>query len=603
MEFIAPVSLEKLTIYDRLVFNPKEVFGTDVELGIFAVEIAGIQSFVTASDAKKYIAGASSLLESTLMDFAEYIKRIVCPEALIYASGGSLLALVPPSYYENLKSFGEKLFWDRTGKVRLKFPSKFKFRLFELKYGPEVLRDDSLWKKRSFGSTVSLAIKSLETRLLIDKENKGDISDLCKLCYENFGSKKYEIENEEQLICESCYKALEENKRIRELLKNKGFFKVSGDGVEIVFEERVKAPLFDVLDRVVQALRKKLERDPIASEMKMNNLEIIFKPVETWDHLGRQHLIVEEGYEVYEVAFIKGDGDNFGKIKESMRNITSYRQISQIFSEIIQRPLGEAFADVILSQIRLILKSGKKGTLICDLPFDIVFVGGDDFLVLIDSAFVFNFLLSYRKSILKLLGERKDRYMKNTYENLSIFPLGVSIGVAIVKNRMPIKSTLQVLNKLVERAKSKSKEESKVKKFGGEIFVAVHRFDEIPTVSEVEDVLHTIYPLSGKELIDFAKEVEYFIENNISPNWIRSVFGEIKPKDRENALLNLLYKASRSKGIEKEALLRILRFHENFNKNGVWRFFNCDIADSVDILTRDAKILTKREFAKILVGD
>lgn len=617
-----PINFSQLQKIDEKIFDASNIL--DAKIGVLCIEVAGIHKFVTASDYKKYISGASALIDDALNEAKREIEKMLCPECIIYAKGGSLLAIIPPSYFKEIEEKICRVFEDKTRVVRLKLPKSIEFELWELKYGPRVYRIDNtdiemllkLAEKRNFGSVVSSVIDSLETTEEVGNPEIIRVGEICPICHEYRKSEHKRLIDGEERVCKRCYLAIKKDEELR------------GKGIYIINLEKeqpeVKTPIelkpdisyTGIIKKVREILENKLRNNPVVAEFKLRGVNgINFVPVRTWDCIGRQHIgrdYSEECDEVYDIAFIKGDGDNFGKIKGDMSSITLYRQISKLFEEIIEGSIAEALSEVILKQLEIKLEKDVKDSLMLELPFDVVFVGGDDFLVLIDAAFIFIFLMAFRESLQKKLGKRKDKYDKNENESLSIIPLGVSMGVAVVKNRMPIKSTLDVLDELLYRSKRKSK--SEVSGFGGEIFVSLKKFESIPTKDEVKEVFdtnvkHTQFPMSGEELVNFIEDLRFFAQREVSPNWIKGVFGD--DRSPVDSYVNLLYRLARTdKGTKEwEMLERIEHMHRDELKH-VERFVfkHVDVAESLEIVSGrlSAEGLTKEIVLKIvlkLLGD
>jgi GGDEF domain-containing protein len=593
---LLPINISKIQKLDEKIFNASSQLG-NAKIGVFCLEIAGIQKFITASDFRKYISGASTLIDDALSEVKKEIEKILCPECVIYAKGGSLLAIIPPSYLEKIRERACKIFEEKTKVVNLKLPKNIEFELWELKYGPKIFWSDDydadillkLTERRNFGSVASSVISSLESTEKVGKPETIKIGEICPVCNEYAKSgHKHLIDDEEEYVCERCYFVIEKHNKSREVKQiiqiNIETGEVSIPYYSLDFDTSYSRIVWKVKD----ALEKRLKTNPVIAEYHSKGVNVInFAPIKTWNYLGRQHLAKDHSDgddEVYNVAFIKGDGDNFGKIKSSMPSIALYRQISKLFEDVIEGCIAEALAEIMIKQLEIRVERDVKDGMLLDLPFDIVFVGGDDFLLLIDAAFIFVFLTAFRKKLQAMLGNRKREFTKKDVEPLSVVPLGVSIGIAIVKNRMPFKSTLDVVSDLLYRAKRKSRSDDG--KFGAEVFVSLKKFEAIPSKEEINETFgsgFTQFPTSGEDLIGFIEDLKFFVQNNVSPNWIRRAFGgSTEPID---AYVNLLYKMARTKKDEWEWLKKL----EDMHKDGLkhienFAFKHFDVAESLEII-------------------
>jgi len=623
-----PVNFSEIQKIDEKIFNASNILN-DAKIGVLCIEVAGIHKFVTASDYKKYISGASALIDDTLNEAKKEIEEMLCPECIIYAKGGSLLAIIPPSYFEEIKERICQIFEEKTRVINLKLPESIEFELWELKYGPRIYRIDDadiemslkLAEKRNFGGVVSSVIDSLETTEDVSNSEIIRVSEVCPICHEYKRSEKPEcehlIDDKKEKVCERCCLAIREDKNLREekevicinLEKERAEVEV------ISIDLKPDISYTRIVKKVGKILKGKLRNNPIVAEFKSRGVnKIYFAPVETWDCIGRQHIgrdYSEKCDEIYDIAFIKGDGDNFGKIKGSMPSITLYKQISKLFEDVIEGSIAEALSEVIIKQLEIKLEKDVKDGLTLELPFDVVFVGGDDFLVLIDAAFIFVFLMAFRRNLQEMFGERKDKFDKKENESLSIIPLGVSMGIAVVKNRMPIKSTLDVLDDLLRRSKQKSKSEASG--FGGEIFVSLKKFESIPTRDEVKevfdstnDIKYTQFPISGKDLVNFIEDLKFFAQRKVSPNWIKGVFGDGKsPLD---SYVDLLWRKAREEEKSKwEMFDKIERMHKSELKHPErgFVFKHMDIAESLEIIGGKLSLegLPIREIMLKLLGE
>jgi len=603
-----PINFKEIERIDDKIFNASRIIG-NIKLGVLCIEVAGIKKFITASDYRKYISGASALIDDALNEAKREIEKRLCPECIIYAKGGTLLAIIPLSYFKEIKERTCRIFEEKTKVVSLKLPKSVEFELWELKYGPRIYKTEDvnietslkLAEKRNFGSVVSSVMNSLEITEEVSNPEIIRVGEICPVCHEYRKSDhEHLIDNKNEKVCERCHLAIEEDGKLREE-KEVIYINLEKEQPEVevvAMESKPDISHTRIIKRVGEILKSKLRNNLVVAEFKSRGVSrICFAPVKTWNCIGRQHLgkdypkDQEECDEVYNIAFIKGDGDNFGKIKSTMPSITLYRQISKLFEDVIEGSIAAALSEVIIKQLEIKLKKDVKDSLMLELPFDVIFVGGDDFLVLIDAAFIFVFLMAFRESLQKRLGERKDKFDKKENEPLSIIPLGVSMGIAIVKNRMPIKSTLDVLDDLLRRSKQKSKSEADG--FGGEIFVSLKKFESIPTRDEVKEVFdytygvkYTQFPMSGKDLVNFIGDLRFFAQREASPNWIKGVFGDGgSPID---SYVNLLYRLARTdKGTkEREMLERIERMHRDELEH-VERFVfkHIDIAESLEIVS------------------
>lgn len=81
--------------------GPIEYLGNKWEIpgsiGIFSVDIMGIQGFINEADELKMLRGGSYIVDDVLKFIKDIIAEEVCKEAVLFAGGGNLLSFIPDS--------------------------------------------------------------------------------------------------------------------------------------------------------------------------------------------------------------------------------------------------------------------------------------------------------------------------------------------------------------------------------------------------------------------------------------------------------------------------------------------------------------------------
>ncbi|MGQ9720802.1 MAG: Cas10/Cmr2 second palm domain-containing protein [Candidatus Jordarchaeum sp.] len=604
---IFPLDYKCLRDLDSELLNVKERLGEDVHLALILFEGAGIQGYVTKSSSARHLVGRGSLVELATRLVAKKLEEILAPESIIYVASGSMFAIVPPSELTQIvellnKSFGEIV----KGGISLKgckSPDEVSFNLFELKTGPKFTwinweKEKSLSRieRRNFGEFYTI-LNNIISVLDVAAVKKSDLAvsadEICPICFEEKSLPKDDPsvldvmkylpadEKEEYRAGNICLNVDRHRNNLKNLEKfliiefNKG--RASVYLPEKEHPDDVKnSPIYEIIRMVSSILDEKLNTKYRELTEGFSG-SVSFRKVASWDLLGFQSEYALKGEEVPEegelggsdVAFIKGDGDNFGLIKSAMNSLTLYRKVSKIFKEVIQKSIAEALSEVIIHQLKLysekyrsdITSENLKLPSKLHLPFDMVYFGGDDFFLVLDAGFIFTFLQAFRNAILDVLGKRKQSYDKQEDENLSIFPLGVSLGVVVAPSKAPIHGTISALNALEHNSKKFSKYKQKVEDgkvvFGGEISVALERFTTIPS----EESVNEIY-----EPKDFGKMTRIHITS--WPLLGEGIFSDSSTKEDTLSFVKLMKKLLEEYGIRSNSVAEFFRF-ETLNEKEI----------------------------------
>jgi hypothetical protein len=655
---LIPLDYGKEEARDRKLIEAPKILGVDdLRLALLLLEGHGIQGYIRKSEKSRYLIGSSSLVEAASHFVKDEIVKLLSSESLIYSASGSILSLVPFSELSKITSEAANRFNVMTeGGIGLKGPNGdySGFNLFEARYGPRFtwLSKEKIpvneIERRCFGEHFSVATNTLTPLTSLTQfQEKLKIAEICNICFEE---KSYpqedkriidlknslpEEERKEIRTGKNCLRAYEHSLKLRRMERVLVINITPNVKVQLeatTGDEEVRSTaFFEFLHFLRKTLEEQLGRDELLlKKLKDRGISLIgFTQVSTWDHLGRQSITATEGKkpkgETFDLSFIKGDGDNFGTIKSSMSNITLYRKVSKIFRDAIQISITRAIAKILLQQINLYTeKSGEKSPVL-ELPFDILYFGGDDFLIVLDAGWTFIFLKEFRDSLQELLGRRisSQKYEKKLEENLSIISLGVSMGVATVTNRMPIYATLEAVDALLKRAKDKGKKAQEAKDgeetFGAEICVAFMRFTDLPSEESVETnykagkdldetkIMYIAWPRLGSEifetapngkrgLINLAKEL---LDCGLNSNNIASAVG-IKTSSVDDAVLRVEYKATRMQKTRKErkgyeTLAENLVISEDIKAERgirhVLKFQHLDLADILKVVFNKKELL------------
>ncbi|MHA1208621.1 MAG: Cas10/Cmr2 second palm domain-containing protein [Candidatus Freyarchaeota archaeon] len=604
---ILPLDYAHLKSTRKELARAGELLGADVRLALILFEGAGIQGYVTKSSSARHLAGRGSLVEVATRLAKKELEKRLAPESIIYVTSGSVFALVPPSELEEIVDAVNKRFRGLVeGGMSLKScksREETSFDLFEIKAGPAYAWHE--WEtastlqrigRRNFGEFYTIMNNAIH---VLDEPSEEELrvpaGEVCSICFEEkaipeddkriseMRRRLPEDEREGYKAGHVCLRVDQHRMNLRENIPE--FLKIEFKDKASVFipirrepsEEVENSPAYRIAKRVATLLRKSLKDEHSDLTAKLAGKTVIFQTPESWNMLGRQSRYALEGKvptdaeeeEVHDLAFIRGDGDNFGLLKSSMTNLALYRKVSNMFVDVIQNSIAKALSEVIVHQLKLYTEhENLPESFNLELPFDVVYYGGDDFLLVLDAGFLFVFLNAFRESVLNSLGPRRRSYDKGAKENLSIFPLGISLGVVVAPNRAPIHGTLSALKTLEDKAKRFSKSRQRAADgsflFGGEISVAVERFTTIPTKEFVEEsykpvslggateIYHTSWPLLGSHIFSSGASgkqsllglVKELLENGVRSNNVAE-FVSLESLSEAEVALRIKFKAAR----------------------------------------------------------
>ncbi|MBS7250211.1 MAG: hypothetical protein KIH08_06420 [Candidatus Freyarchaeota archaeon] len=661
---IFPLDYECFKKLDSELLNVKERLGEDVRLALILLEGAGIQGYVTKSSSARHLVGRGSLVEVATRLAAKELEDMLAPESVIYVTSGSIFAIVPSSELSQIvdslnKRFGEVV-GGGIGLKGCKSPEEVSFNLFELKTGPKFTwsnweKEKSLSKigRRNFGEFYTILNNTIS--LLDVASGKSDLAvpaeEICSICFEEVALPKNDpdvlnvvnsLPNDEKEGYRAGAVCLKVDQHRMSLWKDIGKFLIIefGEKAHIYLPERepseeVKnSPMYEIMKMVRGILEEKLNNEykELAAGFPGS---VSFGKIKSWDLLGFQSEyalkgkgIPEEGeLGVSDVAFIRGDGDNFGLIKSAMNNLTLYRKVSKIFKEVIQRSIAKALSEVIIHQLKLysekycsdIESKDLKLPSKLYLPFDIVYFGGDDFFLVLDAGFIFTFLQAFRDSVLDVLGPRRQKYDKREDENLSVFPLGVSLGVVVAPSKAPVHGTLGALGALEHYSKRYSKRKQKLDggkiAFGSEISVALERFTTIPSKEFVKEIYEpkdfgkmtrictTAWPLLGDEIfsnnstkgkpLPLVKLMKMLLEQyGIRSNNVAE-FYKIEALNEEEIKLRMKFKAARlDKNRPEREGYNLLADNLTVKEEDCIKFRHRDVANAMKIIKDNPLLLS-----------
>ncbi|MEM2637560.1 MAG: hypothetical protein QXL15_04355, partial [Candidatus Korarchaeota archaeon] len=375
------------------------------------------------------------------------IEETVAPECVIYSGGGSMLALIPPTLKDTIMAQIKEGFKNLGigGELRISYV------------------EDDAPNLKDFGKCIEDLFNSAKNTItIIPSMWDIDPSDLCPSCY--IFPKGNNMD--ECSICSNIEK-------VRDVL-----YKPQPANQSIIGTITTR----DILNTTTREIMNKILQDA-----DRNSLASFRESIDKmWEFPSPP-----SGETRPEVAFIKGDGDNFGSIKQDLAHSpTLYRQVSRLFKKLIEDGLTHALQPAYNSQRRPI--------------FRIVFAGGDDFLIIVErwmTIGVLKKLWEFIRNETTSLDEIKKKYCIKRY-------IGFSTATVVAHSNIPFSIVLETLDKMLEDAKSYSRQyqhqhqqyqhqhqHQQPSATGGGITINIQRFTGLPYIKET-------YPLSGEELFN-----------------------------------------------------------------------------------------------------
>ncbi|MHA1251971.1 MAG: Cas10/Cmr2 second palm domain-containing protein, partial [Candidatus Helarchaeota archaeon] len=467
-------------------------------LCIFGGDVNSVKSFVKNSGKLKELRGSSYILRRIDIKIVEVFEKLLIPECLIYAKGGSFLSIIPniPELYEKLRNEINKLYEDDTkGKVSTTIVDPIPFSFIELRFGQitqnywadieEISRQknrvdqaNALLRKyiELFNSTKTFGqlVKSLGNKIVENKVNRANLSTsfnyaskifkLCSSCNEDLGIKK----DGEDYLCETCVIKREINEKIKtNEYKDTFHYKICREYYNLTYDDAVKKFPLD------------LERIVYSDENKDKNLSDL-------------------------IGFIMIDGNNFGAKLHRARTISEYKTISA--------ELENLMVDLFLKAIKEKIDINKFKW----APFDIFYIGGDDIFCVINGYYVIDVLNEYHELIKNKL-KNLDKYLKDK-DARSKASIGFGAGVVFAKSRYPIKLAYDETDELESSAKLESKKSSDICPF----YIDFHSQKYL--AYKLEGNYIDPRPLEISKLYDIYSYVQ-ILYNNLSKSLLYSLLG------------------------------------------------------------------------------
>jgi predicted nucleic-acid-binding Zn-ribbon protein len=447
---------------------------------IVVVEIGGIQRLISRTGELKAMRGASLIVDSTINELASKARNL---GGDVISKGGGQLIFTTSN--EDLHAFGNNLSELNTSEI----VDEIKVGISDEEYG--------------FGESVSKAIRQL--RPLQKKSTTCESIPLVNMCT------KCRLDT-----------TLWDHQKFQEILSRIDSIQDQRYNYTKVCAVCAFCELYDFVFRL--AIKSKSEViHKLAQDLFIEDTSTYKLHSSLMEQVGEFEVsydldLFEDEYEAGELrrnylAFIVGDGDNFGNIKKKLKEKMEYRKVSQVFRDILEGGIKQGAKKAIETKRRAMnfrnegwRSKGKKL-----MPCIPIYAGGDDMFVLVESAYLVSFLNGFKSNF--------DNVLENNKDSLEgIHHLGVSMGIGISNCKDPL--NLIRGNAMIMESKAKNMSKSPRMTQGpklGEIHLAFH-FNRVGTFLSEQDK-NVVGPMNFgqfQKLIDVARQI--YTSGNLKPN-------------------------------------------------------------------------------------
>jgi len=435
------------SVLDPLLVGPPGHVDGKAPVAILSADADHVMDYVFESARLPEIRGASMLLQELNEEIEEFVGRAVDPKCVIYAGGGSLLAIVPddPDLLARLKFEIEALYPKRTGvatttcvtysttagelrdgygavtleevnALREAYPSEWS----RIAAGYEIYQQDgkppgqvsehAFHMHRVFGQMVKLAGIALrrrkDSRPLVPFYETLPHAQRCRSCGQRPAALMGRWREELWPLCTPCARKIDERYVVRShwLDKYRGFLAEHPDLQSAYYARYDQGEVY------------------IASDL---------------GEIG-QACTARPGY----VGLIYADGNSIGRLLETRRTIAEFREASQTLKEVTENAVYQALAELVQPvEVKQEQDRGRREDVVVH-PFEIITVGGDDVLLIVPG------------DVALLLAMRICELFGHGMSELALpdgSPVTMSAGVVIADAHNPVRVLRDVARQLLKR--------------------------------------------------------------------------------------------------------------------------------------------------------
>jgi len=437
----------KRRVLDPLLADPPGRVDPDAPVAILSADADRVHDYVFESARLPDIRGGSMLLQGLNDEVARLVKRAVDPDCVIYAGGGSLLAIVPDDadLLTNLRHEIEALYPERTGAatttcityrttagelldgygtvtletvnaLRQTHPADWAriaacYGIYGQDGNPasEISRED-FEAHRGFGQMVKLAGVALRRR----KDNRPltpfhealPHAQRCRSCGLRPATLMGRLHEEHWPLCEPCVRKMEKRYADRShWLEEYSAFLAEhpdlGSGYYVKYGPGEVGISRD-LGEIGQACKAR------------------------------------GGY----VGFIYADGNSVGRLLETRRTIAEFRQVSQTLEEVTADAVYQALAELVQpAKVEREQDTRTREDVVVH-PFEIITIGGDDVLLIVPG----DVALPLAVRICELFSAGMADFQLPDGG-----PVTMSVGLVIADSHNPVRALRDVAEQLLKR--------------------------------------------------------------------------------------------------------------------------------------------------------
>ena len=468
---------------NRLQKKIRDLLGTDGDrLDLIYGGATKIKGYVFEADRLPELRGASALLDFVGRD---EVKRICGKERVIYAGGGSFLAVAPVGKGPTVATEIERCFTEWT-QTALSVAVAHTFRLIELRFGRVRLDaagrvdwwvDEFLkaWGDPQLRPQLEQYYYAVEEKPLAarfyQRKTFGELVTVLTTMY-------HRRRDERQAHGEA--RALPSVERLPHMVRcassdhRPAILTTTAYGTQTALSEASARKLVVGLKVKRDA---KGRADQIATAITWQAPEIVSWETKWQEYLGkagattryRDHPQGEAAVPAYDthqigmagngfIGLIYADGNNVGRALAQLRTPQAYADLS--------KELEAAATDAVFTALAEHLQPtpvrDEDGQTVVIHPFEILTIGGDDLILIVPGTQALNIALTIGATFEQKLGlserrPRDDRYVQATALDAYTPKIGLSAGVVIAKDDAPIFFLRQLAEELLKSAKKKAR--------------------------------------------------------------------------------------------------------------------------------------------------
>jgi hypothetical protein len=376
---------EEMPFHDEIVGGGVVVDGypeLESEIGLLALDIRGIQGYIKEAEKLNALRGGSAIVDETLKVAKEVISEEVAPEAILFARGGNLVSFLPVN-----KEVQQRVKERMQKEIDTVARGGLKVAIATQDYAvDDIAKCFNTVLKDIFQKVESKKSKP-EYGKVVEPERSGEV---CRYCFNRKAALK---DKEGTQICNVCAEKIKEG-----------------------MEERWKSAY-----KYTTVLAEKLT-----------------------PRLAFSRQLADIGNTI---AVLSIDGNMMGRMFVQTMTPAEYRFKSEIFDREFKQALKETINDYSMTHTNLVVHEKEVESLgkVQFLGLDVLYVGGDDVLIIMNAKGA----LGFANELVKQVADR-FRFESNLFSTPTVT---ISVGIAIADSKFPIYFLIEKAEEALESAK------------------------------------------------------------------------------------------------------------------------------------------------------